>query len=113
MFCEAVKVDDSLSDADLKKNARNTISLLTVLFEDPSEAQNWYDDISGNLCGSDGQTANMSSLFNNTNESDDLDKFQVGQDIFDKLPGWKQEVAKLLKSWCLFTDRNCSEIYLL
>ena len=32
LFCEAVKVDDSLSDADLKKNARNTISLLTVLF---------------------------------------------------------------------------------
>jgi hypothetical protein len=48
----------------------------------------------------------MSSLFNNTNESDDLDKFRVGRDIFDKLPGWKQEVAKLLKSWCLFTDRE-------
>ena len=48
MFCEAVKVDDSLSDADLKKNARNTISLLTVLFENRSEAQNWYDDISKN-----------------------------------------------------------------
>ncbi len=46
LLCEAVKVDDSLSDADLKKNARNTISLLMVLFEDPSEAQNWYDDIS-------------------------------------------------------------------
>ena len=75
LFCEAVKVDDSLSDADLKKNVRNTISLLAVLFEDPSEAQNWYDDISKKLCGSDGQIANMSSLFNNTNESDDLDKF--------------------------------------
>ncbi len=46
MFCEAVKVDASLSDADLRKNARNTISLLKVLFEDPSEAQNWYDDVS-------------------------------------------------------------------
>jgi hypothetical protein len=104
LFCEAVKVDDSLSDADLKKNDRNTISLLTVLFEDPSEAQNWYDNISKKLCGSDGQIAEMSSLFNNTNESDDLDKFRVGQDIFDKLPGWKQEVAKLWKSWCLFAD---------
>ncbi len=94
MFCEAVKVDDLLSDDDLKKNARNTISLLTVLFEDPSEAQNWYDDISKKLCGKDGQIIDMSSLFNNTNESDDLDKFRVGQDISDKLPGWKQEVAK-------------------
>ena len=98
MFCEAVKVDDSLSDADLKKNARNTISLLTVLFEDPSEAQNWYDHISENLCDSVGQIANMSSLFNNTNESDDLEEFRVGQDSFDELPGWKQDVAKLLKS---------------
>jgi hypothetical protein len=58
------------------------------------------------MCGSDAQNSNMSSLFNNTNESDDLDNFQVGQDIFDKLPGWKQEVAKLLKSWGLFTDRE-------
>ncbi len=105
-FCEAVKVDDSLSDADLKKNARNTISLLTALFGDPSKAQNWYDDISKKKCGSDGQIADMSSLFNFTNESDDLDKFRVGQDNSDKLPGWKQDIAKLLKSWCLFTDRE-------
>ena len=75
LFCEAVKVDVSLSDADLRKNARNTISLLKVLFEDPSEAQNWYDDVSENLSDSDRQIANMSSLFNNTNESGDLDKF--------------------------------------
>jgi hypothetical protein len=81
LFCEAVKVDDLLSDADLKKNARNTISLLAVLFEDPSEAQNWYDDISKKLCRSDPQIIDMSSLFNNTNEWDDLDKFRVGQKI--------------------------------
>ncbi len=48
----------------------------------------------------------MSSLFNNTNDSGDLYGSLVGQDIFDKLPGWKQEVPKLLKSWCLFTDRE-------
>jgi hypothetical protein len=47
----------------------------------------------------------MSSLFNNTNESGDLDGSLVGH-IFDKEPGWKQEVPKLLKSWCLFTDRE-------
>jgi hypothetical protein len=48
----------------------------------------------------------MPSLFNNTHESGDLDGSLVGQHIFDKLPGWKQEVPKLLKSWCLFTDRE-------
>jgi hypothetical protein len=31
----------------------------------------------------------MSSLFNNTNESGDLDGSLVGQHIFDRLPGWK------------------------
>ncbi len=36
LFCEAVKGDVLLSDADLRKNAKNTISLLKVLFEDPS-----------------------------------------------------------------------------
>ncbi len=45
MFCEAVKVDASLSDADLRKNARNRISLLKVLFEDLSEAQVWYEEV--------------------------------------------------------------------
>ena len=47
-----------------------------------------------------------SFLFNNTNESGDLDGSLVGQHIFDKFPGWKQEVPKLLKSWCLFSDRE-------
>jgi hypothetical protein len=49
---------------------------------------------------------NISSLFNNTNESGDIDESLVGQDILDKLPGWKQEVPKLLKSWCLFSYRE-------
>ena len=49
LFCEAVKVDASLSDGDLKKNARNTISLLKVLFEDPTEAQAFYEVLTENL----------------------------------------------------------------
>jgi hypothetical protein len=106
VFCEAVKVDVLLSDADLKKNTRNMLSLLKVLFEDLSEAQNWYDNVSKNLSDSDRQITKMLSLFNNTNGSGDSDGSLVGQDIFDKLPGWKQEVPKLLKSWCLFTDRE-------
>ena len=106
LFCEAVKVDDSLSDDELKKNFRNTISLLTVLFEDPSEALEWYDKTSKHLCGSDAQTCDMSSLFNSTDESDASDKFGVGQDYFNELLGWKQDQAKLLKSWCLFADRE-------
>ena len=56
LFCEAVKVDDSLSDDELKKNFGNTISLLTVLFEDPSEALEWYDKSSQHLGESDAQT---------------------------------------------------------
>ncbi len=98
MFCEAVKVDASLSNVELKKNARNTISLLKVLFEDPSEAQVWYEKVTENLSNSEQCGANTTFLFNNTNESGDLDGSLVGQHIFDKFPGWKQEVPKLLKS---------------
>jgi hypothetical protein len=29
-----------------------------------------------------------------------------GQHILNKYPGWKQEVLKLLKSWCLFSYRE-------
>jgi hypothetical protein len=50
LFCEAVKLDASLSDANLKKNARNTISLLkVVLFKDPSEAQVLYEEVKENF----------------------------------------------------------------
>ncbi len=66
----------------------------------------WYEEVTENLSDSERQTADISSLFNNTNESGDIDGCLVGQHIFDKLPGWKQEVPKLLKSWCLFTDRE-------
>ena len=50
MFCEAVKVkvDASLSDDKLKKNAGNRISLLKVLFEDLSEALVWYEKLQKN-----------------------------------------------------------------
>ena len=47
-------------------------------------------------------------LFNNKNESGDLDGSLFGQHILNKYPGWKQEVLKLLKSWCIFSYR---EIY--
>ena len=78
LFYEAITVDASLSDADLRKNARNTISLLKVFFEDPSEAQIWFEDVTEILSNSEQKTSNMPSLFNNTNESGDLDKSQVG-----------------------------------
>ena len=106
LFCEAVKVDDSLSDDELKKNFQNTISLLTVLFEDASEGLKWYDKISKHLCESDEQPWDMLSLFNSTDESDASEKFGVGQDYFNELPGWKQDQVKLLRSWCLFADRE-------
>ncbi len=41
-----------------------------------------------------------------TDESDVSDKFRVGQDNCNELPGWKQDQAKLLRSWCLFADRE-------
>ncbi len=66
LFCEAVKVDASLSDVELKKNAW-TISLLKVLFEDLGEAMAWYEEMTENLSDTQQLDANISSLFNNTN----------------------------------------------
>jgi hypothetical protein len=106
LFCEAVKVDASLSDVELKKNVRNMISLLEVLFEDFGEAMTWYEEITENLSVSEQLGADLLYLFNNTNESADLDESLFGQHILDKLPGWKQEVPKLLKSWFLFSYRE-------
>jgi hypothetical protein len=90
----------------LKKYARNTISLLKILFKDPSEALVWYEEVTKKLSDSEQFRVDISFLFNNTNESDDLDGSLVEQHIFDKFPGWKQEVPKLLKSRCLFSDRE-------
>ena len=88
MFCEAVKLDASLSDANLKKNARNTISLLkVVLFKDPSEAQVLYEEVTENFSDSEGFGFNTTFLFNKTNESGVLDGSLVGQHIFDKFLG--------------------------
>jgi hypothetical protein len=84
LFCEAVKVkvDASLSDDKLKKNAGNRISLLKVLFEDLSEALVWYEKVTKKLSNSEQFSVDISFLFNNTNESDDLDGSLVGQHIF-------------------------------
>ena len=88
LFCEAVKLDASLSDANLKKNARNTISLLkVVLFKDPSEAQVLYEEVTENFSDSEGFGFNTTFLFNKTNESGVLDGSLVGQHIFDKFLG--------------------------
>ena len=96
MFCEAVKVDASLSYVELKKNAQNTISLLKVLFEDFGEAMTWYEQVTEFFSISERFDGNTLFLFNNTNESGDLDESLFGQHISDKYPGWKQEVPKLL-----------------
>jgi hypothetical protein len=102
LFCEAVKFDASLSNVELKKNAWNTISLLKVLFEDPSEARVWYEEVPENLSNSEQFGANTTFLFNNTNESGDLDGSLVGQHILDKFSGWKQEVP----TWFVFIFRQ-------
>jgi hypothetical protein len=80
--------------------------LLTVLFEDASEGLKWYDKISKHLCESDERPWDMLSLFNSTDESDASEKFGVGQDYFNELAPWKQDQVKLLRSWCLFADRE-------
>ena len=98
----------------MKKNAQNTISLLKVLFKDLTEAHAFYEVLTENLSDSErfvserffSNGGNTSFLFNNTKESANLDESLFGQHILDKFPGWKQEVPKLLKSWCLFSDRE-------
>ena len=89
LFCEAVKVDASLSDVELKKNVRNTISLLKVLFEDLGEAMTWHEKVTENSSVSELFDGNTLFFFNNTNESGDLDESLFGQHILDKFRGWK------------------------
>ncbi len=45
-------------------------------------------------------------MFNNTKENAKLDESLFGQHILDTFLGWKQEVPKMLKSWCLFSYRE-------
>ncbi len=98
MFCEAVKVDASLSDVELKKNARNKISLLKVFFKDLGEAMDGYEEATENLTNSQRLDATILYLFNNTNECGDSDGSLFGQHILNEYSEWKQEVLKLLKS---------------
>ena len=82
------------------------ISVLKILFGDLGEAMVWYEEVTENLSGSEQFGAGTTFLFNNTNTSGDSDGSLLGQHILNKYPGWKQEVPKLLKSWCLFSYRE-------
>ncbi len=52
---------------------------------------------------------NTSFLLNNTKENAELDESLFGQHILDTFPGWKQEVPKMLKSWCILLQRILQE----
>ena len=65
-----------------------------------------YEAATENLSDSQRLDADISFLFNNTNESGDSDGSLFGQHILNKYPGWKQEVPMLLKSLCLFSYRE-------
>jgi hypothetical protein len=102
MFSEAVKCDFSLSDNDLKKNAKNMFSLVKVLFEDVGEILDKYEVATVNLTAQQHSDDKISNLFNNTIETGDSDGSLSGQYILNQYQGWKKEALNLLKSWCIF-----------
>ncbi len=106
MFCEAVKCDFSQSDIDLKKNAKNTFSLVKVLFEDVGEIMDKYEVATVNLTAQQQSDDKISILFNNTIESGDSDGSLSGQYILNQYQGLKRETLNLLKSWCIFSYRE-------
>ena len=79
MFCEAVKCDFSLSDIDLKKNAKNMFSLVKVLFEDVGEIMDEYEVATVNLTAQRHLDDKISILFNNTIETGGSDGSLSGQ----------------------------------
>ncbi len=70
MFCEAVKVDmENSKDLSSKNTTTNTLSLITLLFEDLFEAITLHRDFSGEKVRLEPST----SLLNKTNTCDGHD----------------------------------------
>jgi hypothetical protein len=101
MFCEAVKVDMAKSKVSPFHNTiTNTLSLITVLFEDLFEAITFYRDFSGEKVDIEPLTI----LLNKTNTCDGYD-FNI--DIMtDMVNALQKELLILFEGFCIFGYRE-------
>jgi hypothetical protein len=97
MFCEAVKVDLENSK---ETSFKNTITLITVLFEDLFKAITFYRDFSGEKV----RFGPLTSLLNKTNTCDGHD-FNI--DVFtDVVNALQEESLLLFEGFCIFGYRE-------
>ncbi len=101
MFCEAVKVDmENSKDLSFKNTITNTLSLITVLFEDLFEAITLHKDFSGEKV----RLEPLTSLLNKTNTCDGHD-FNI--DVFtDEVIALQKESLVLFESFYIFGYRE-------
>jgi hypothetical protein len=107
MFCEAVKVDMETSKKHtFHETITNTLSLITVLFEDLFEAITLHREFSG----AKGWQEPLTSLLNKTNRCDEHD-FKL--DIFtDEVNALQKELLVLFEGFCIFGHREVWKILL-
>jgi hypothetical protein len=100
MFCEAVKVDMAKSqDLLFNHTIESTLSLITVLFEDLSEAITIHKD----FCGEKLDPQPFISLLNKTNTFDGYD-FIIN--IFRMRSMHSKKLLMLFEAYCLFGYRG-------
>ncbi len=101
MVCEAVKVDmENCKETSFKKTISNTLSLITVLFEDLFEAITLHRDFSGEKV----DIEPFSSLLNKTNTCDGYD-FNIDI-ITDEVNALQKELLMLFEGICIFGYRG-------
>jgi hypothetical protein len=101
VFCEAVKVDlESSKESSFHHTITNTLSLITVLFEDLFEAISLHRDFSGEKV----RLEPLTSLLNKTNTCDGHD-FNI--DVFtDEVNALQNKPLVLLEGFCIFGYRE-------
>ncbi len=101
MFCEAVKVDmENSKETSFKKTISNTLSLITVLFDDSFEAITLHRDFSGEKA----DIESLTSLLNKTNTCD-RNKFNIDI-ITDEINALQKESLMLFEGFCIFGYRE-------
>ncbi len=104
MFCEAVKLDMANSkETSFKKTISNTLSLITVLFEDLFEAITLHRDFSGEKVDIETST----SLLNKTNTCDGYD-FNIDI-ITDEANALQKESLMLFEGFCFLVTGNSTK----
>jgi hypothetical protein len=101
MFCEAVKVDMANSkDTSFNNTITNTLSLITVLFEDLFEAITIHKDFSGKK---EVPQPSISLL----NKTDSFDGYDFNIDIItDEVNALQKELLMLFEGFCIFGYRE-------